>query len=425
MTLSVLVRVVSHLFVYRSVHAFTKSRIDIDQQEFVRLVSASDTGWQAGLEFYNQTLLRTLSQTSDGEDMLNRSTQEFYTFFEPYFEYMGSAYYPDDFITNGLEGSVTTSGYTGNFDFSNVGQDGRSTVAETAPVLLALFLYIVRNLELAVEDCHACVAASSSPSEETPCGLAWLDQAVAYYVGSLEGEDGSGDGYLWYALADRLCPSFATCVPGGTTSRVNANVMGGFSAMQQNLQSGLCSEASNNKNAIRTQLSIPLVQGVTLALFQVDDDSERFAIEATMYAAALLPPIQACNADDASALYEATKPGGSLSLPSVRRRLLLHYPCLNLTCEDVGGLWNELQGTYYSGYEPCGTIPTVSPGPVDAPTASTAAPVSPTPLTTAAPVGTSVVFPSAAIAQSSSAGASWSWSWMLLALAVTRVIAAV
>jgi hypothetical protein len=392
----------------------------------VQLVSASDTGWQAGLEFYNQSLLRTLSQTNDGQDMRNRSTstQEFYAFFEPYLEYMGSAYYPHDFITNGLEGSVTTSGYTGNFDFSNIGQDGRSTVAETAPVLLALFLYIVRNLELAVEDCHACVAASSSPSGESSCGLAWLDQAVAYYVGSLEGEDGSGDGYLWYALADRLCLSFATCVSGGTTSRVNTNVMDGFSIMQQNLQSRLCSEASNNKNAIRTQLSIPLVQGVTLALFQVDDDTEIFSIEATMYAAALLPPIQVCNAADASALYEATKPGGSLSLTTVRRRLQVHYPCLNITCEDVGGLWDEAQGAYYSGFEPCGTIPTVSPAPVDTPTASTAAPVSPTPLTTVAPMSTSVFFPSAASPQSSSTGAALCWPWMLLALAVSRAIVA-
>jgi hypothetical protein len=414
-----------YVCVYHFVHVVTQSRIDIDQQEFVRLVSAADTGWQAGLEFYNQSLLRTLSQTNDGEDMRNRSTQEFYTFFEPYLDYMGSAYYPHDFITNGLEGSVTTSGYTGNFDFSNVGQDGRSVVAETAPVLLALFLYIVRNLELAVDDCHACVAASSSPSDETSCGLAWLDQAVAYYVGSLEGEDGSGDGYLWYALADRLCSSFATCVSGGTTSQVNTNVMDGFSTMQQNLQSGLCSEASNNKNAIRTQLSIPLVQGVTLALFQVDDDSELFAIEATMYAAALLAPIQACNAVDASVLYEATKPGGSLSWTTVHRTLQVHYPCLGLTCEDVGGLWNELEGAYYSGFEPCGTIPTVSPVPVDTPTASTAAPISSTPLTTAAPMGTSVAFPSAASAQRSSAGASWSWSWMLLSLVATRVIVAV
>jgi hypothetical protein len=39
---------------------------------------------------------------------------------------------------------------------------------------------------------------------------AW-DEAVAYYVGSLEGTDGKGDGVLLYDLADKQCINFRTC----------------------------------------------------------------------------------------------------------------------------------------------------------------------------------------------------------------------
>ena len=42
-------------------------------------------------------------------------------------------------------------------------------------------------------------------------------QAWALFAGSHEGEDGAAKGYSVYALGDKRCVQFSTCV-GGTTS---------------------------------------------------------------------------------------------------------------------------------------------------------------------------------------------------------------
>ncbi|CAN0550013.1 unnamed protein product, partial [Laminaria digitata] len=51
---------------------------------------------------------------------------------------------------------------------------------------------------------------------------AW-DEGWAFYAGSLEGVDGSGDGFMIHALADKRCENFATCTADDDGSDISGN----------------------------------------------------------------------------------------------------------------------------------------------------------------------------------------------------------
>ena len=123
-------------------------------------------------------------------------------------------------------------------------------------------MYVIHEMEDAVADCSAGCSAGSCNDD---AGATAWDEAVAFYTGSLEGVDGSGDGVLIYDLADRRAPNFKT---GGDladsisgTSHANLEIFKNFGQGKDNIAAGNCAGAKENKNKIEALMTIPLVQG--------------------------------------------------------------------------------------------------------------------------------------------------------------------
>ena len=60
-------------------------------------------------------------------------------------------------------------------------------------------MYVLREFEDAIDDCDV-----GSIDNNYGSAHAW-DEGVAFYTGSLEGQDGSGSGQMLHALADKRC----------------------------------------------------------------------------------------------------------------------------------------------------------------------------------------------------------------------------
>lgn len=328
------------------------SAIDLEQQAIEELLLAATNvnDFQSAQAVYEQgnSAIRSLSSTDD--KFMRNADGEFFPEFQMFIAYYGQSNYGDDFITSAFDGSATTSGYTGNFDFSQFDLNGRAEAVKKSTVLLSMAMCVLWDLEVAVA---ACVVGCAG------CGsLHSLDEAVALYVGSLEGSTGSGDGLLMYAAADRLCQYFKTCGSNGEsgTSRVNINIMSEFASMQQNLLLGQCAEAITNKAAITNQLLVPFVQGTLKSAYHLQSGttSDIIVAEGAIYAAAVLPVVNGCNFKDAKKIFDSMRPGGTLDFATVKAAFELHYDCMGVTCKDVGGLWDKDSGRYFTGAEPCG-----------------------------------------------------------------------
>ena len=68
-------------------------------------------------------------------------------------------------------------------------------------------MYVIRELEDALDSCET----NSDPTSMDNS----VNEAVAFYTGSLEGTDGLGSGLMMHGLAERRCKNFKTCGPTG------------------------------------------------------------------------------------------------------------------------------------------------------------------------------------------------------------------
>jgi hypothetical protein len=217
---------------------------------------------------------------------------------------------------------------------------------QKAVVLLNLWMYVIRQMEYAVDECSA--------GDSTSAVNAW-DEAVAYYVGSTEsGSDRVGHGVLLYSLADHLCALFGTC--GETTSHtsgtssVNIRIMRAFKAGQNDLDYSICLAAQDRKQEISTLMIVPLIQGTLRHAynrhFQYSENDFEQDSQGAAFASSILPLVHACNADDAKIIYENMRVGQTrVDFIKVKEALERNYPCMGVRCEDIGIYNNKDQST--------------------------------------------------------------------------------
>lgn len=219
---------------------------------------------------------------------------------------------------------------------------------------LNVWMYVIRQMEYALDECR-----NEDLQGNQNSASAW-DEAVAYYVGSLEDTDGSGDGVLLYDLADRQCINFRTCGEGSNsatgTSSINIKIMRAFKAGQNDLLTGQCDAAKLRKEEIETLMVVPLIQGTLRYAYTRDYelvDSEAEDAAGAAFAAAVLPLVYACNEDDAQVIYDNMRAGlYDSDFPNVKRAFEANYQCMGISCADVGGVWQE-SGGYYANAGPC------------------------------------------------------------------------
>lgn len=217
-------------------------------------------------------------------------------------------------------------------------------------VSLNVWMAVIRKMEDAVLSCEKKLAQ--------PVTMEW-DEAVAFYTGSSEGTDGSGNGYLLHQLADDRCVNFHTCGADGdkTRSKVNHAIFQEFKLGQRNLLEGKCDEVRINKELIETHMIVPMIQG-TLRYAHIqsnpDTKTQKAAAEGAAFAAAVLPIIHACNPNDAQMIYDNLKLGASsTNFGHVKNSLQASYQCMGITCEEVGGYYDSVSGEYFEGAAPC------------------------------------------------------------------------
>ena len=225
--------------------------------------------------------------------------------------------------------------------------------------MMNIWMYVIRQMEDALDKC-----ISGSKTDNDDAVYSW-DEAVAYYVGSLQGRPGNEDGVLLYNLANFYCGYFNTCGESSNqaygNSAVNIRIMRAFNAAQNDLNMGQCDAARKRKVEIETAMAIPLVQGTILYSYLRDysmsadnlDDRDHVDANGAVFAASVLPLVHSCSPDDAQVIYDYMRTGiFDSDYPAVRAALESNFQCLGITCADVGGIYDSSKG-YLLNASPC------------------------------------------------------------------------
>eukprot|EP00633_Aureoumbra_lagunensis_P003498 CAMPEP_0197301794 /NCGR_PEP_ID=MMETSP0890-20130614/50624_1 /TAXON_ID=44058 ORGANISM="Aureoumbra lagunensis, Strain CCMP1510" /NCGR_SAMPLE_ID=MMETSP0890 /ASSEMBLY_ACC=CAM_ASM_000533 /LENGTH=1198 /DNA_ID=CAMNT_0042781187 /DNA_START=143 /DNA_END=3739 /DNA_ORIENTATION=- len=234
------------------------------------------------------------------------------------------------------------------------------------------WIYSTHELYSALSKCRA-----GNVNDASGAPHAW-DEGWAFYVGSLAGEDGKASGELTYALADKRCSNFDTCVDDdplpswrdlddGANSNVNAKLLRLYRAGQQAVRDpSRCDEAESYVESIIAQMSVPLVQGALRYAWRSDpnggdetvtSDGETLA-EFVAFAEAILPRVAHCDANAAAVIAANTVIPSDLNnaipdgFAAVKSAFESTYSCLSITCSDIGGL-SDGNGGFISGMESC------------------------------------------------------------------------
>jgi len=297
------------------------------------------------------------------------SDQVFYQDFEVYYRTQVSqngydeGAYGDMMVTQALNTPSTNKSDAKFYGLTS--NDGRVEIAKKGTAYMNVWMYVVREMEDAVDDCDA-----SNLARNDDYVKAW-DEAVAFYVGSLEGDDGTGSGNLLYALADKRCSNFGTCNDDDSqTSHVNEQVMALFDTGKAQMLSGECSGLIGTKDSIVELMTVPLVQGTLRYAYKLAylSGGDKELAEGYAFAAAVLPRLAVCDPVAAALVAKNLLVNGSTSSGSMydqpwvmaddfaalKAEFEENYACLGFTCDDVGGLL-KTDGSYYSGAEPCGS----------------------------------------------------------------------
>jgi hypothetical protein len=279
----------------------------------------------------------------------------------------------------------------------------RAEVFKKGVAYQVVWMYVLHEYEDAIADCLAGNIFDNEASNVAGDSPHAWDEGWAFYAGSLEGTAGtSGSGAMVYTLAEKRCKDFGTCTNGintdGTgTAKANVKHLLNARRGRNKILAGDCYTVVGEFDAIVDQMTVPLIQGMLKYAYKSDpavsgvscdgqltghtDDCEKAWAEGWAFAAAVLPRLNYCSttADDVAKLVKDNLnlviPSGKASqmadgYAALKEAVESLYPCLGITCEDVGEF--QTSAGVYAGMEGCAD-PTQAP-------ATTAA-------TTEAPVG--------------------------------------
>lgn len=285
--------------------------------------------------------------------------------FQKFFNFYGNFDYADRWITAAFYSEQTNfENGRGNADFAGYNKDALTEAISKGTAYMSVLMYVIRELEDAVYSCKLGCGAQTCDDGEA---VHSLDEAVAFYAGSLEGRDGSGDGVLVYNLADKRSLDFRTCGEKGDepsgTSYVNIQIVQEFQRAQLFLLEKDCASTEVIKNNIVNYMKVPLIQGILRYAYireYLTPEQEAIAqmaeAEGATFAAALLPWLHACDSVDADIVYDIMRIGSADKqvdgFKHVKKALERNYKCMGITCGDVGGLWTPDGYAPYAS--PCG-----------------------------------------------------------------------
>lgn len=139
------------------------------------------------------------------------------------------------------------------------------------------------------------------------------------------------------------------------------DIFGQFRIGQQNLVNGKCGEARKQKETIAKLMAVPLVQGTLRYAYLTDASlspqiSEKARAEGAVFAASVLPVVNACSESDAKTIYDNMKVGStSTNFGAVKAAFERNYACMGISGSDVGGLYDSVTGGYFAQAAPSNT----------------------------------------------------------------------
>jgi len=271
------------------------------------------------------------------------------------YRYYGQHDYMDAWVLSGIDGTKLTYASSGTAKYEKVAdfetydtQATRKDAIKKGTAYMNVWMYTVREFEDAIDDC-----VGGSLTQNYGSVHAW-DEGVAFYAGSLEGVDGSGSGKMVYNLADKRCSNFGTCsgADGITgTSNVNTALLAEFQKGRNLLMVLDCGAVRAPLDRIITLMTIPLIQGTLRYAYKVatmgtggtntlENGGAKEMAEGATFAFAVLPLINECDPAAAKIVYDNMNLGaiGTCDRDMVKIALESVYPCLGITCADIGAL---------------------------------------------------------------------------------------
>jgi hypothetical protein len=317
-----------------------------------------DESWAATMQAYTTSDPATgfsISSLAPVPDL----SQPYASLTKAYWSSGGYTTRSDEFVRAAIDGTGEASGWDA---------ESRRELLTKGAAYEVVRQNIFYRLRSAVDLCSAGQTASSA------LALQW-EIGYALHAGSLEGTDGSGSGKSTYALADKRCPQFGTCVGDSLVATSNVKALAAWQAGISLLLAGDCVGALHEYDTIVAQLTVPLVQGMLREAYEVDPDGGACCAhgvvevaEGWAFTAPILPQLAACDAAIASSTREnmalSLTPTGTAHVGdgfrTLKARVESLYPCLRITCTDVGGMLTS-DGQPIAGMEPCVDSAVASP----------------------------------------------------------------
>jgi hypothetical protein len=315
---------------------------------------------------------RTLEylSTSASDRMKPCPTCAYYPDFDKFHTYYGVPDYGNRWILAALTGNSTDGFLNGMANFKGMSKQGRMKAVTEGTIVLNVLMYVIRAMEQAITDCRADCATVDTPDCQVH-GVHQLDEAVAFYVGSIPVTDPNDAGVMLYSHAFYRAVEARTGGESGEEvggeAMANILAMREFGAFQQALNAKQCDLASTSKNVIVNLLKVPLIQGLLRVAFQREHfppeadrrvQVEQLTVWGATYAAALLPWIHVCDAMVAENVFEmmhAGSPNSLVDFSQLRDWIEPLYTCLAVTCQQVGGVYDSDSDNWFPGGQPCGT----------------------------------------------------------------------
>ena len=283
----------------------------------------------------------------------------YYKFFTKFTDYYGKAEFAH--LTNeAIDQQGRFEFDVGHYDFTDTIFKSRADFFELITSYSVMGLNVIKELEEAVLDCKdECFHPGNCMKESVES----MDDAVAYYVGHLQQEDGNG--HLLYGLANQMCTYFKTCGEDGDstegTAKVNLDLFEIFNEMKSALKNAKCDAAKDAKNRASSLIMVPFVQGFIFNVYLREHEvyPEYTKDGALPFAAVVLPLLASCDMEEASNVgfdfvdYNLGEPKVTEKFNKIVHDIEDYYWCMDMCCADIGGLWNEDEEDYFEKRAPC------------------------------------------------------------------------
>ena len=241
------------------------------------------------------------------------------------------------------------------------GRDSRLLPVESATAL-NLWMHIAHLLYKTLKDCK-----NMQLQDEN--GIHSLDIAVAYWIGDGQVAGSGESGHSLYALSERMGELFD--MDGFGQSRTNTNILKLFNEAKHEMSlPGACSSSPSSYlqlsrlvNKITTIMTVPLIQNLIHSLRAGDRD------RVALYGHAVVPLAAGCDPEKFEYLKEKVlkMQYDVLETEAIIATLREIYPCLGLTCSDIGVHEGDMTNEELScsdpvpfgrmaGYEPASSV---------------------------------------------------------------------